>query len=110
MSVYKYLILITSKNRFSVYLLSTSKFKIITSHKPLLAMLNKPKAKLPPRIEKGVMDMQNVDYELVYKPGKDENDPLDFLSRHPLPILGTNNTEKVIKLLLCCCFTSTVNI
>ena len=43
------------------------------------------------------MDMQNVDYELVYEPWKDENDPLDFLSRHPLPILGTNNTEKVIK-------------
>ena len=86
-----------AKNRFSMYLLGAPKFKIITSHKPLLAMFNKPMAKLPPRIEKWVMDMQNVDYELVYEPGKDENDPLDFLSRHPLPILGTNNTEKVIK-------------
>lgn len=43
------------------------------------------------------MDMKNVDYELAYEPGKDENDPLDFLSRHPLPIRETNNTEKIIK-------------
>jgi hypothetical protein len=31
------------------------------------------------------MDMQDVDFEIVYEPGKDEADPLDFLSRHPLP-------------------------
>ncbi len=43
------------------------------------------------------MDMQDVDYELVYEPGRDEQDPLDFLSRHPLPENGTDNTEKVIK-------------
>ena len=43
------------------------------------------------------MDMQDIDYELVYKPEKDEEDPLDFLSRHLLPILGSDNTEKVIK-------------
>ena len=43
------------------------------------------------------MDMQDVDYELVYEPGKDEQDLLDFLSRHPLPVSGTDDTEKVIK-------------
>ena len=32
--------------------------------------------------------MQDVDSELVYHPGKDEADPLDFLSRHPLPETG----------------------
>ena len=37
--------------------------------------------------------MQDVDYELIYK--KDCQDPLDYLSRHPLPI--SDNTEKVIK-------------
>ena len=41
--------------------------------------------------------MQDVDYEMVYEPGKDEQDPLDFLSSHPLPVTGTDNTEKVIK-------------
>ena len=60
-------------------------------------MFNKATAKLPPRIERWVMDMQDVDYKLVYEPGKDEEDPLDFLSRHLLPILGSDNTEKVIK-------------
>ena len=48
---------------------------------------NKIKAKVPSRIEKWIMEMQDVDYELVYEPGKDEADPLDFLSRHPLPEL-----------------------
>ena len=38
-----------------------------------------------------------MDYELIYEPGKDEQDPLDFLSRHPLPVSGTDNTEKFIK-------------
>ena len=86
-----------AKNRFRMYLLGAPKFKIITGHKPLLSMFNKATAKLPPRIERWVMDMQDVDYELIYEPGKDEQDPLDFLSRHPLPVSGTDNTEKIIK-------------
>ena len=40
------------------------------------------------------MEMQDVDYELVYEPGKDEADPLDYLSRHPLPETGN---EKIIR-------------
>ena len=61
-------------------------------------MFNKVKAKVPPRIEKWIMEMQDVDYELVYEPGKDEADPLDFLSRrHPLPETGNDNTEKIIR-------------
>ena len=47
-----------------MYLLGAPKFKIITGHKPLLSMFNKVIAKLPPRIERWVMDMQDVDYEL----------------------------------------------
>ena len=43
------------------------------------------------------MDMQNVDYEMRYEPGKDEADPLDFLSRHPLPEMGEDETEEIIK-------------
>lgn len=43
------------------------------------------------------MDMQDKDYELVYEPGRDKQDPLDFLYRHPLPVSGTDNTENVIK-------------
>ena len=50
-----------------------------------------------PRIEMWIMEMQDVDYELVYEPGKDEADPLDFLSRHPLPETGHEKTEKIIR-------------
>ena len=34
--------------------------------------------KLPPRIEKWVMGMQDVDFELIYKPGKDEEDDIHY--------------------------------
>ncbi|CAC5361328.1 unnamed protein product [Mytilus coruscus] len=63
-------------------------------------MFNKTTIKLPPRIEKWVMDMQDVDFELIYEPGKDEADPLDFLSRHPLPEKETDETEKIIKVII----------
>lgn len=43
------------------------------------------------------MGMRDVDFELVYEPGKDEADPLDLLSRHPLPETGKDTREKVIK-------------
>ena len=36
-------------------------------------------------------------YELIYEPGKDEADPLDALSRHPLPETGRDAVEIVIK-------------
>ena len=54
---------------------------VFTAHKPLLPLFNEAKATMSPRIEKWIMEMQDVDYELVYEPGKDEADPLDYLSR-----------------------------
>ncbi|KAL9983275.1 hypothetical protein ACROYT_G005421 [Oculina patagonica] len=73
------------------------RFTIITVHKSLLPLFNKPTAKLPPRIEKWAMGMQDVDFEMKYEPGKDEADPLDFLLRYPLPVAGRNDTEKILK-------------
>ena len=46
------------------------------------------------------MDIQDIDFELVYEPGKDDADPIDFPSRHPLSIIGTENTERIIKSIL----------
>ena len=63
-------------------------------------MFNKPCSKLPPRIEKWIMEMQDVDYELVYEPGKDAADPMDYLSRHPLPESEPGDTEMTIKLIV----------
>ena len=89
-----------AKSRFSMYLLGAPRFKIMTSHKPLIPMFNKSCTKLPPRIEKWIMEMQDVDYELVYEPGKDAADPLDYLSRHPLPETERDDTEKTINLIV----------
>jgi hypothetical protein len=83
-----------------MYLLGEPKFKIITAYKPLLPMFNKANSRVPPRIEKCIMAMQDVDFELLYQPGKDDNDPLDFLSRHPLPDTGDDKTEAKIKQLM----------
>ena len=60
-------------------------------------MFNKANAKLPPMIKRWVIDMQDFDHELVYKPEKDEQDPLDFLSRQALAVTGTDKTEKITK-------------
>ena len=86
-----------AKKRFSLYLLGAPKFKIITAHRPLIPMFNKAIASLPPRFEKWVMDLQDVDFELLYEPGRDEKDPYDYLSRHPLPATGSDDTEIVLK-------------
>ena len=87
-----------AKERRRVHLLGAPRFRIVTAHKPLLPLFNKAKATMPPRIEKWVMQMKGFDYELVYEPGKDETDPLDYLSRHPLPETGDRSTEKIIRL------------
>ena len=62
-----------------------------------MPLFNKVKAKVQPRVENWIMEMQEVNYELVYEPGKDEAVPLDFLSRHPLPETGHDKTEKIIR-------------
>ena len=41
--------------------------------------------------------MQNVDYEMRCEPGKDEANPMDILSRYPLPETGQDETEDMIK-------------
>lgn len=69
-----------ANERLRIYLLGAPRFRILISHKPPVPLFNNVKAKVPPRNEKCIMAMQDVDYELVYEPGKVEVDPLDFLS------------------------------
>ena len=54
---------------------------IFTDAKSLLPLFNKITTKSPPRIEIQILAMQHLDYEFVYRPGKDN--PTDFLSRNP---------------------------
>ena len=90
----------SAKSRFSMYLLGAPKFSIVISHKPLIPMFNRSCAKQPPRIEKWIMEMQDADYKLVYEPGKDAADPMDYLSRHPLPEAERDDTEKTINMIV----------
>jgi len=54
-----------AKERLRIYLLGAPRFRIVTAHKPLVPLFNKVNAKVPPRTEKWIMEMQDVDYELV---------------------------------------------
>jgi len=45
-----------SKERLRIYLLGAPRFRIMTAHKPLVPLFNKVKAKVPPRIEKWIME------------------------------------------------------
>lgn len=55
---------------------------------------NKDKAKATLKLEKWLMELHDMDYEIVYEQGKDKADTLDFLSGHPLPEAGWNKTDR----------------
>ena len=48
-------------SRLQMYLLGAPKLNLATDHKPLLPLLNNPKAKIPPRIDRTIIKMQNLD-------------------------------------------------
>eukprot|EP00795_Rhopilema_esculentum_P013859 gene13859-4804_t len=75
-------------------------FNIITTYKPLSTLFNKATANLPPRIEKWVMAMQDVDIEMKYVAGKDEQGTLDFWSRNPLLITNDEDAEHTVKAII----------
>ena len=81
--------------RLHMYLLGAQHFQLATDHKPLLPLFNNPTAKLPPRIERIVMKMQNLDFTAVHITGK--SNMTDYLSRHPLPEVQQTNHEGYIK-------------
>ena len=56
-----------AKRKFSIYLLGAPKLKIITAHKPFLPMFNKATTRLPPKIEKWVMGMQDNQNKADYR-------------------------------------------
>ena len=49
-----------AKERLRIYLLGATGFRIVTVHKPLIPLFDKLKAKVPSRIEKWIMEMQDV--------------------------------------------------
>jgi hypothetical protein len=59
-------------SRLQMYLLGGKHFQLATDHKPLLPLFNNPQAKLPPRIERLIMKMQNLDFTMIHIPGKEK--------------------------------------
>ncbi|CAH1250556.1 NYNRIN [Branchiostoma lanceolatum] len=73
---------------FHLYLYG-SKFTVITDHLPLVSIFNKPNLKLPVRLEKWILKLQQYQYTVVYKPGNEN--PADYMSRHPLPTTSSDS-------------------
>ena len=55
---------------------------MITDHRPLVSLFNKPRSKPPARIERWILNLQQYKFKVEHEPG--ENNPADFPSRHPV--------------------------
>ena len=82
-------------SRLQMYLGGGKHFQLATDHKPLLTLFNNPQAKLPPRVERMVMKMQNLDFTMVHIPGK--TNVTDYMSRHPLPEVKKTTHDKYVR-------------
>lgn len=72
--------------RFHTYVYGRD-VKVVTDHKPLVMILNKPITSAPPRLQRMLMKLQGYNITIIHKPGS-ENELADGLSRFPSP---TNN-------------------
>ena len=85
-----------SLERFNQYTYG-KKVAIDSDHKPLEAIVKKPLAAAPPRLQRILLRMQKYDYALEYKPGKELVLP-DMLSRAPVSPTVDDNMEEEIAL------------
>jgi hypothetical protein len=77
------------------YLYVTGKeFTVITDHKPLEAIFNKPLIQPPTRIERWLLKLQLYHFTVIYQPGK--HNPADNMSRHPIPSAKISTIEQSI--------------
>ena len=96
---------------FNVYLYG-AEFNLITDHKPLEIILNKPKSKPPARIARWSIRLAQYKYKVIYKPEK--NNPTDFMSRHPVgkpsKMDKRINAEDYVHLVTNCSVPKTMNL
>ena len=66
--------------KYHLYLYGKS-FSVVTHDKPLTKIFNDPAHQPPPRIERWILKLQPYEFTVEYRPGEDN--PADYLSRHP---------------------------
>ncbi|RUS68488.1 hypothetical protein EGW08_023750 [Elysia chlorotica] len=64
---------------------------VVTDHKPLVSIANKPLSKAPKRLQSMFLKLQAFDFNLIYKPGTQLH-VSDSLSRAPLPTVNAVHT------------------
>ena len=62
--------------------LAGAKFQVMTDQKTLEAIFSNSNSKPPVRIERWSTYLQEFNFKVEYRPGKDN--PADYVSRHPV--------------------------
>ena len=75
------LAVVWSVEHFHLYVYGTQ-FSVVTDHKPLIGIFKNHK-QTPARIERWKLRLMPYDCKLIYRPGRDAENPADFMSRHP---------------------------
>ena len=66
-------------------------FKIVTDHKPLESVFNKPTHTTSIRVQRIVNRLMDYDFIVEYRPGK--GNISDYTSRHPMPLHESSKFE-----------------
>ena len=91
----EFLAVVYGVEHFHLYLYG-SEFTVITDHKPLLGIVNSQKPTTA-RMERWRLRLMPYQMTLQYKPGRDDLNPADYISRHPQTIpLRDNKAEEYI--------------
>ncbi|KAK7099608.1 hypothetical protein V1264_003723 [Littorina saxatilis] len=77
------LALVYGVEHFHLYLHGSS-FTVVTDHKPLLGIMQSRKPTTA-RIERWRLRLMPYNMTLIYRPGRDDLNPADYISRHPYP-------------------------
>ena len=76
---------------FHLYLFANN-FTVVTDHRPLVHLFNDTHSKPSTRIQRWMMNIQEYDFIVEYRPGKDN--PADYFSKHPVKTLNQSSREE----------------
>ena len=88
------LAVVWSAEHFHLYLYGTS-YVIYTDHKPLLGIF-KSQRPSSTRIERWRLRLVPYQFKLRYRPGKDDKNPANYISRHPCSTESSDPIEDYV--------------